>query len=184
MQMITITSVEFQRNFGLYQDTAFKEPIAITRNGRERIVVLSAEEYHRLKRRDRQVMRLEDLTEADLQAILQAEPPPEAAAFNQPRADLCSLSRQNRYRLLQSCRRPCRPQGRAAPHCGRCGALSRAADDSGAAGRDPRRARPRFRRGLAERRFAAHRTSRRHCGHPCAFRPCQRRRCAYLLRAV
>jgi prevent-host-death family protein len=82
MQMITITSVEFQRNFGLYQDTAFKEPIAITRNGRERIVVLSAEEYHRLKRRDRQVMRLEDLTEADLQAILQAEPPPEAAAFN------------------------------------------------------------------------------------------------------
>jgi hypothetical protein len=27
-------------------------------------------------------MRLEDLTEADLQAILQAEPPPEAAAFN------------------------------------------------------------------------------------------------------
>jgi len=82
MQMLTITSVEFQRNFGRYQDAAFKEPIAITLNGRERIVVLSAEEYHRLKRRDRQVMGLEDFTEADLQAILQAEPPQEADAFD------------------------------------------------------------------------------------------------------
>lgn len=80
--MITVTSVEFQRNFGRYQDEAFKEPIAITRNGRERIVVLSAEEYHRLKRRDRQVMSLSDFSEADLQAILDAEPPEEAAIFD------------------------------------------------------------------------------------------------------
>ena len=42
--MITITSVEFQRHFGRYQDEALKEPVSITRNGRERIVVLSAEE--------------------------------------------------------------------------------------------------------------------------------------------
>lgn len=80
--MITITSAELQRSFGRYQDVAFKEPIAITRNGRERIVMLSAEEYHRLKRRDRQVMGLEDFTEADVQAMLQAEPPPEAADFD------------------------------------------------------------------------------------------------------
>jgi prevent-host-death family protein len=80
--MITITSAEFQRNFGRYQDAALKEPVTITRNGRERVVVLSAEEYHRLKRRDRQVMALDDFTEADLQAIRQAEPPIEAAAFD------------------------------------------------------------------------------------------------------
>ena len=82
MHMITITSAEFQRHFGRYQDVALTEPVAITRNGRERIVLLSADEYHRLKRRDRQVMSLDDFTEADMQAIRSAEPPAEAASFD------------------------------------------------------------------------------------------------------
>jgi hypothetical protein len=43
--------------------------LSITRNGRDRIVVLSAEEYQRLKRRDRAVFRTEDLTDAELQAL-------------------------------------------------------------------------------------------------------------------
>ncbi|MCX7110897.1 MAG: type II toxin-antitoxin system Phd/YefM family antitoxin [Proteobacteria bacterium] len=80
--MITISSAEFQRNFGRYQDVAPTEPVAITRNGRERVVVLSVDEYHRLKQRDRQVLSLVDFNEADLQAILAAEPPPEAATFD------------------------------------------------------------------------------------------------------
>ena len=80
--MLMITSADFQRNFGRYQDEALKEPIAITRNGRERLVVLSTEEYHRLKRRDRRVMGLEEFTAADLEAIRRAEPPPEAVAFD------------------------------------------------------------------------------------------------------
>ena len=80
--MITITSVEFQRHFGRYQDEALKEPVSITRNGRERIVVLSAEEYNRLKRRDRQVMALSDFTELDVLAIENAETPMGAAAFD------------------------------------------------------------------------------------------------------
>jgi hypothetical protein len=42
----------------------------------------SAEEFKRLKRRDREVLRSEDLTEADLEAIRKAEPPAEAAAFD------------------------------------------------------------------------------------------------------
>jgi len=80
--MITISSAEFQRNFGRYQDVALTEPVAITRNGRERVVVLSVDEYHRLKRRDRQVLSLDDFNEVDLQAILAAEPPPEASTFD------------------------------------------------------------------------------------------------------
>ena len=80
--MLTITSAEFQRNFGRYQDAALIQPVAITRNGRERIVVLSADEYHRLKKQDRQVLGLEDFTEADLAAIRTAEPPAEAASFD------------------------------------------------------------------------------------------------------
>ena len=80
--MITVTSVEFQRHFGRYQDEALKTPVAITRNGRERLVVMSAEEYQRLKRRDRTVTPIECLTETELAAILQAAPPIEAQAFN------------------------------------------------------------------------------------------------------
>lgn len=80
--MIKVTSAEFQRNFGRYQDVALTEPVAVTRNGRERLVVLSVDEYHRLKKRDRQVLRLTDFTEEDLNAILAVEPPPEAAAFD------------------------------------------------------------------------------------------------------
>ena len=80
--MITITSVEFQRHFGRYQDEALKEPVSITLNGRERIVVLSAEEYNRLKRRDRQIMALSDFTELDILAIENAEAPTEASVFD------------------------------------------------------------------------------------------------------
>lgn len=80
--MCIVSSVEFQRKLGLYQDRALVEPVTVTRNGRERVVLISAEEYKRLKRRDRQVLRPEDFTEADLEAIRTAEPPPESAAFD------------------------------------------------------------------------------------------------------
>ena len=46
------------------------QPVAVTRNGRERTVMISAEEYHRLKRRDRQVLSLEDFSAADIQQLL------------------------------------------------------------------------------------------------------------------
>lgn len=75
--MITVSSAEFQRNFGAYQDKALLEPVAITRNGRERIVVLSADEYHRLKRRDREALPVGALSDADLAAIARAEMAPQ-----------------------------------------------------------------------------------------------------------
>jgi prevent-host-death family protein len=37
--------------------------VVITRNGRERVVVISVDEYRRLKHRDRRVMGLEDFTD-------------------------------------------------------------------------------------------------------------------------
>jgi prevent-host-death family protein len=67
--MVKVSSVEFQKNFGRYQDTALVEPVTVTRNGRDRIVLLSVEEYQRLKQRDRQALRIEDFTEADIAAI-------------------------------------------------------------------------------------------------------------------
>ena len=61
--MQRVTSREFQRNFGRCQDEALKEPLAITRNGRDRLVILSFDEYERLKRRDRQALAVEDLSD-------------------------------------------------------------------------------------------------------------------------
>ena len=67
--MLTVSAAEFQRHFGRYQDEALMQPVAITRNGRERLVVISTEEYRRLKRRSREVLRAGDLTDAELEAI-------------------------------------------------------------------------------------------------------------------
>ncbi len=80
--MVTISSVEFQRKFGRYRDAAQREPVVITNHGRENLVLLSVDEYRRLKRRDRQALRVEDLTQADLEALASAEPPTQAEAFN------------------------------------------------------------------------------------------------------
>jgi len=67
--MLTVSAVEFQRNFGRYQDEALKQPLSITRNGRDWLVILSVEEYQRLKRRERVVFKTEELSEAEIQAI-------------------------------------------------------------------------------------------------------------------
>ncbi len=80
--MRRVSSTEFQNKIGLYQDIALTEPLSVTRNGRERIVVLAAEEYRRLKRRDREVLRVEEMSARDLKAIAAATPPAEAASFD------------------------------------------------------------------------------------------------------
>jgi prevent-host-death family protein len=77
--MITITTVEFQRHFSRYEDEALTQPVAITRNGRERIVMISIDEYRRLKRRDREVLRAGELSDADLAAIALTEMDPQYA---------------------------------------------------------------------------------------------------------
>ena len=73
MEMLTVSAAEFQRNFGRYQDEALKQPLSITRNGRDRLIVLAVEEYERLKRRDRRVFKTAELTESELQAIASTE---------------------------------------------------------------------------------------------------------------
>ena len=67
--MVSITSVEFQRNIGQYQDTALTEPVTITRHGRERLVLISAEEFHLLQQRAREVLHVNELTEDDIAQI-------------------------------------------------------------------------------------------------------------------
>lgn len=68
-----ISTADFIKNFGALADRALSEPVRITKHGRDRLVMLSATEYDRLKRRDRRVVRLEDLTDEELELIAQAE---------------------------------------------------------------------------------------------------------------
>jgi hypothetical protein len=80
--MVKVSSAEFQKNIGRYQDLALTEPVSVTRNGRERTVLLSTQEYYRLKRRDRQVLGVADFTQEDIDAIERAVAPAEAAKFD------------------------------------------------------------------------------------------------------
>ena len=70
-----VPASEFQRNIGTYQDRALTEPVFVTRNGRERTVLLSVEEYRRLKRRDREALAVEQFSDAELAAIAAASVP-------------------------------------------------------------------------------------------------------------
>jgi prevent-host-death family protein len=76
---VRITTADFLKNFGALADQALSEPVRITKHGRDRLVMVSAAEYDRLKRRDRRVVRLEDLTDEELELIAQAEVPAEYA---------------------------------------------------------------------------------------------------------
>lgn len=81
-EMVKVSAAEFQRNIGRYQDLALTQPVAVTRNGRERTVMISIEEYRRLKRRDRQVLTLDDFTDADIAALEATRAPESSKAFD------------------------------------------------------------------------------------------------------
>ncbi|RJF80719.1 type II toxin-antitoxin system Phd/YefM family antitoxin [Oleomonas cavernae] len=72
-----VTTAEFIKRYGSLADRALTEPLTITKNGRDRLVVLSAEEYARLKRRDRRVIRAGELTDEEIALISKAEVPAE-----------------------------------------------------------------------------------------------------------
>jgi PHD/YefM family antitoxin component YafN of YafNO toxin-antitoxin module len=74
-----VTTAEFIKRYGTLADRALSEPVTITKNGRDRLVLLSADEYTRLKRRDRRAIAAEELTEAELALIASAEVPAEYA---------------------------------------------------------------------------------------------------------
>ena len=91
--MLHVPASELQKQLGYYQDKALMEPVFITRNGRERTVLLSTEEYYRLKRLDDSALSttqhkrdmLEKLTSTNLPTV--------------PPLDDDAISRENLYRF-------------------------------------------------------------------------------------
>ena len=70
MSNVSVTSAEFQKNFGRYRETAIREAVTITNHGRASLVLLSVDEYRRLKKRDREILNVAELTDEDIEAIL------------------------------------------------------------------------------------------------------------------
>jgi PHD/YefM family antitoxin component YafN of YafNO toxin-antitoxin module len=81
--MVTITAAAFQKAVGRYREIAQREAVSITNHGRESLVLLSSQEYHRLKALDtREAIPASALTDRELAALDEARTPPEAARFN------------------------------------------------------------------------------------------------------
>jgi len=82
MSDLRVSTSEFMRNFSAISERALVEPVTITENGRDRLVVLSMEEYQRLKRGERHVYRTEQLPAELVKEIAVALPDPGAVLFD------------------------------------------------------------------------------------------------------
>jgi prevent-host-death family protein len=75
MENARVTASEFQRAFDAWTEKAAEEPVTITKEGRDHLVLLSADEYARLKRRERQVGLAAELPEEWAEAVRNAKVP-------------------------------------------------------------------------------------------------------------
>ena len=79
----TVSAAALTRNFGRFKEMAQRGPVAVTSHGRESVVLLSAEEYARLKALDdRQALYAHELPDDLLGALEEATPPAASKAFN------------------------------------------------------------------------------------------------------
>ena len=73
--MIKVSASELQRSLGSISDSAVREAVTITKQGRNHLVLLSYDEYVRLKRRERKVGLAGELSDEWLEAVANAEVP-------------------------------------------------------------------------------------------------------------
>jgi prevent-host-death family protein len=75
--MSIASSAEVQKNFGHYKDTALVEPVVVTQYGKPSVVILAAAEYERLKELDSRILRLDDMSDAEIELMIEARIPAE-----------------------------------------------------------------------------------------------------------
>ena len=81
--MARVTSSELERDFDRYGELAEREPVTITKNGHDRLVLVSVEEFARLKALDtRKAYHPSELPDDILEALERAEPPTWTEKFN------------------------------------------------------------------------------------------------------
>lgn len=86
MSKVTVSSADFLKSYGRYVEAALREPVSITSHGRERLVLLSADEFRRLKDLDRRALYPWELGADDLAALEGSRPSAAAAQFDQETA--------------------------------------------------------------------------------------------------
>jgi prevent-host-death family protein len=81
--MLRISSAELQRQFGLYSEKAQREPVTVTRHGRDSVVLMSIADYERLKSFDtREAYSVFDLPDDLAEAILAIDLPEDEDAVS------------------------------------------------------------------------------------------------------
>jgi hypothetical protein len=80
----SIPASEVEKDFDRYQSEADAGPILISRDGLPRTVLMSYDEFMRLKRHDRNVYDLDDLPPHLVSAIMDAEAPEELGEDAEP----------------------------------------------------------------------------------------------------
>lgn len=74
--MAIISASEFQKHVGEFSDIARREPVTVTRHGRASLVLMSAEDYQRLREieeRTTRTVRVRDLPDAAMDALKDAD---------------------------------------------------------------------------------------------------------------
>ena len=77
-----VPASEFQREFGRLRSVAHREAVIVTSHGRDDVVLLSAEEYQRLRSLDRRALPVSELTDEEVDALKSVEIPDEATQYN------------------------------------------------------------------------------------------------------
>jgi prevent-host-death family protein len=74
--MPTIKASEFQKRVGEFSDIARREPVTVTRHGRASLVLISAEDYERLRlieKRSTRAIKVTDLPSSTIEAMRTAD---------------------------------------------------------------------------------------------------------------
>ena len=86
--MLRISSAELQRQFGLYSEKAQREPVTVTRHGRDSVVLMSIADYERLKSFDtREAYSVFDLPDDLAEATLAIDLPEDEDTANSDAAE-------------------------------------------------------------------------------------------------
>jgi len=80
--MARVPASEFQREFGRLRGVAHREAVIVTSHGRDDVVLVSAEEYQRLRGLDRRAMHVSQLSNEEVAALDAADISAVTARYN------------------------------------------------------------------------------------------------------
>lgn len=81
--MARVTAAQLTKQFGAYSETAQREPVTITKHGRDSLVLLSVEAYERLKSFDtREAFLVSEAPDDFVEAIMKAKAPEWTKKYN------------------------------------------------------------------------------------------------------